>query len=369
MTHHLESFARTLLGHIEGGNDVLPFEGLALELFRLQFEANPTYARLCRAQRATPDFVTDWRQIPAVPTAAFKELEITSLDPSRRTAVFQSSGTTGQQRSRHFHCPESLELYEAAAWHWFRMHLLSAPNDGAAADPLLWVSLTPPPEQVPLSSLVHMIASVARRSLASEVLFHGVVGPDDRWEVRMDDLRSLLKSEVVAKRPILLLGTAFNMVHLVEGMELRNERFELCPGSRIMETGGYKGQSREVAKDELYHRLSAVLGVGIDRIVCEYGMSELSSQAYDHPWHQPAPGPSERRMHFPPWVGTVVIDPETGREAGLEEVGLLRICDLANVWSVMAIQTEDRVRRRENGFELLGRFATAEPRGCSLMAR
>jgi len=59
---------------------------------------------------------------------------------------------------------------------------------------------------------------------------------------------------------------------------------------------------------------------------------------------------------------------ETGREVGKGETGLIRVFDLANVYSVMAIQTEDLGIRRANGFELLGRAALAEPRGCSLMA-
>ena len=49
------------------------------------------------------------------------------------------------------------------------------------------------------------------------------------------------------------------------------------------------------------------------------------------------------------------------------ETGLIRVLDLANVWSVMAVQTEDLGVRRGDGFELIGRAAQAEPRGCSLM--
>jgi len=42
---------------------------------------------------------------------------------------------------------------------------------------------------------------------------------------------------------------------------------------------------------------------------------------------------------------------------------------LANVRSVMVIQTEDLAARRGHGFELIGRVESAEPRGCSLMSR
>jgi hypothetical protein len=46
---------------------------------------------------------------------------------------------------------------------------------------------------------------------------------------------------------------------------------------------------------------------------------------------------------------------------------LVRVLDLANVWSVLAVQTQDLAVRRGDGFELLGRARQAEPRGCSLM--
>jgi hypothetical protein len=124
-----------------------------------------------------------------------------------------------------------------------------------------------------------------------------------------------------------------------------------------METGGYKGRSREVPKGELRGLISKFLGVGEPGIVTEYGMSELSSQAYDR----------AGVFQFPPWARAQVVSPETGAEAGEGETGLLRVFDLGNIWSVMAVQTEDLAARRGNGFELLGRSAESEPRGCSLM--
>src|SRR5579883_678094 len=101
-----------------------PFPELALHLFQLQFTHNPTYRRLCEARRVTPQAVRDWRDIPAVPTVAFKELELTSLPPGQRTHVFHSSGTTEHRPSRHFHDAESLAVYEASLLPWFKAHLL-----------------------------------------------------------------------------------------------------------------------------------------------------------------------------------------------------------------------------------------------------
>jgi len=85
----------------------------------------------------------------------------------------------------------------------------------------------------------------------------------------------------------------------------------------------------------------------------------LSSQAYDS---------DAGIFRFPPWVRTQIISPETGAVAVAGETGLLRVFDPANIHSVMAIQTEDLAVSREDGFELLGRTESAEPRGCSLMA-
>jgi hypothetical protein len=116
-------------------------------------------------------------------------------------------------------------------------------------------------------------------------------------------------------------------------------------------------------KTELHALITERLGVPRENILCEYGMSELSSQAYDT--MRPAP-PASRLFRFPPWAQVQIVSPETGREVAEGETGLIRIFDLANVFSVAAIQTEDLGICRGDGFELIGRAQLAEPRGCSL---
>ncbi len=91
-----------------------------MELFALQYKYNFTYRKICEGRKQTPRTIEHWTQIPAVPAAAFKELELTSLVPEERTAVFHSSGTTEQKPSRHFHNAESLAVYEASLWKWFQ---------------------------------------------------------------------------------------------------------------------------------------------------------------------------------------------------------------------------------------------------------
>jgi hypothetical protein len=352
------------------------FEELALELFRTQFSRNPAYRRLCEFRGVTPKSVSQWTEIPAVPTTAFKELDLTSLPEGERTNIFFSSGTTGQKRSRHFHSAESLAIYEASLLPWFERHLLADVNDLVEEqllgplDKLPFLALTPPPSAAPNSSLVHMFDCVRREFGSRDSLFAGRVDELGAWALNMDATLFSIRKSMCANRPLVLLGTAFNFVHLLDHFAEHNMRYRLARGSRVLETGGYKGQSREVPKGELHTLITKHLGIASQNIVTEYGMSELSSQAYDRLVGDfaGAATASTRTFLFPPWTRAQIISPETGREVSDGETGLLRIFDLANVRSVMAIQTEDLAVRRGDGFELLGRAAQAEARGCSLMS-
>ena len=388
MTEKLSSFAARLRESIASGFDANAFGALALELFALQFAHNPAYRKLCEARRVTPQTVEHWTRIPAVPTAAFKELELTSLAPADRTAVFHSSGTTEQKPSRHFHNAESLALYEASLWAWFAQNFqLSTFNFQLCV-------LTPPPEDAPNSSLVHMFETIRQKSNAPKNIFVGKISTDGAWALDFEAIRLMLVNPPSAFRhPPLILGTAFSFVHLLDFLAEKNLRLALPPGSRVLETGGYKNRSRSLPKSELHALITEFLGVPRENIICEYGMSELSSQAYNGvrpssgaamfdmqaaSSFQGCPGSSPllrpRRAHsgantfrFPPWARAQIISPETGREVADGETGLIRVFDLANVFSVAAIQTEDLAVRRGDGFELLGRAQLAEPRGCSLM--
>lgn len=386
--------ARSLAGDVPSERaSGVEFEPLALDLFALQFEENPAYRKLCEAQGASPASVSRWDDIPAVPTLAFKELELTCLPEIDRTTVFHSSGTTGRQPSRHYHNGDSLALYDASLALWFQIHLLpewgragEGRRDGArsgrleacpalnsdAANPdghLDFLVLTPPAHEAPHSSLVHMFETVIGKFGSPGSMFCGAVGTDGAWSLDQTRAESFLRESGESGRSVAVMGTAFNFVHLLDTMAAGGRSIQLPPGSRALETGGYKGRSRQMAKSELHSLITTRLGIQSDHIVSEYGMSELSSQAYDHSLSSSRNTQHATRLfHFPPWARAQVISPENRSELREGETGLLRIFDLANVRSALAIQTEDLAIRRAGGFELLGRSAAAEPRGCSLMA-
>jgi hypothetical protein len=367
-TSELSSFAARLRGIIRASAgkptaDVPEFEHLALELFALQFLHNAPYRRLCEARGAHPGTVAHWTAIPAVPTSAFKEFELSCLPVAERTALFHSSGTTEQRPSRHFHNADSLALYETSLLAWFEPHLPLAIGDWQLA------ILTPPPSEAPHSSLVHMFDTIRRQHCPEASPFLGRAAADGTWALDLGATVEFIRNAADAGQPLLIFGTAFSYVHLLDYLAERGLRLPLPPGSCALETGGYKGRSRSLTKAALHSLKSRQLGIPPSHILCEYGMSELSSQAYDaaippHAPHSPLHAP--RLFRFPPWACVQIISPETGCEVGEGETGLIRVLDLANVCSVMAIQTEDLGTRQDDGFTLTGRAASAEPRGCSL---
>jgi hypothetical protein len=139
--------------------------------------------------------------------------------------------------------------------------------------------------------------------------------------------------------------------------------FQLPAGSRITDTGGFKGVQRGITSTELRDQYTACLGVPPDRAVNEYGMTEMLSQFYDAQLRNPA---LMSIKQGPPWVRSAVVHPETLEPLPHGETGLLRHFDLANLFSVSALQTEDLARASAAGVELLGRAAGATPRGCSI---
>ena len=357
--------------HPESEQFAEPFERLARRIFEFQFTWNKPYQAYCRSLGRTPGTVKHFSEIPAVVTSAFKELELTVLPAEERKRVFYSSGTTREKRSRHYHNVDTLWVYEESLLRGFKRFVL--PDQQW----MTFLSLVPGGEAAVNSSLAHMVERAALEFgediySAQEVdrpgggrgqmMELGYVDVEGIWQAWHEEVAGLA-AVVSPKRPVVICGTAFSFVHLCDYLAERKEFLTFPAGSRVFETGGYKGRSRTVPKEELHGMISRRLGIPEPFIVSEYGMSELSSQAYDRVAGEDGP----RLFRFPPWVRWKVISPENGRPVEEGETGLVRIWDLANVGSVVAIQTEDLATRWVDGFVLAGRAAQAEARGCSLM--
>lgn len=337
------------------------FNRLALRIHAVQRASSSVLRRFWEGSAGGEPSV--WHEIPPVPVTAFREVPIVCGAPE---VVLRTSGTTGGRGRRGEHHVPSLEVYRAAARGNYRRHLLRG------VESVRVVSLIPDPETVNDSSLARMAGFIA-----DEPEVAGTVWAFDPGSgVDADAVRRAADGTV----PVLLLTTAFALVHLLEALASR--RLPLPPGSRIMETGGFKGRVAEVDRSTLYARVERVLDVVPSNVVNEYGMTELLSQAYDgvagrcQGAHAPAhPGgphtaSSHRRPHrFPPWVRTRALDPATLSPLPPGRPGLLSHFDLANAGSVCHILTEDfGSTTGDGGIELAGRAPGASLRGCSLVA-
>ncbi|HEX9886629.1 MAG TPA: hypothetical protein VGA70_09080 [Longimicrobiales bacterium] len=334
------------------------FDGWARRVFQYQVETNPVYGRFAEGRGRTPGTVTHWTEIPAVPTTAFKHFRLLSADPARVERTFLTSGTSRGAASRGQHAVPSFGLYRASLVPNFAAHLLP---DGAR---LPLVSLVPHPREAPESSLSAMVG-VVEEDLAAP---GGGWFVDPEGGLDAEGLVACLEALATEGHPVLLVGTAFAFVHWLDALVAEGRRVRLAEGSRIMETGGFKGRSRSVPRRELYGAMSDRTGVDPRRIVNEYGMTELLSQFYEPVLATPAPpGAGDGRRHLaPPWVRTRVLDPRTLDAVPEGEPGILCHLDLANAGSVAAVLTEDRGVQVGDGFLVLGRQEGAEPRGCSL---
>jgi hypothetical protein len=357
------------------------FNELALQVFRFQARAVPVYGALVRSRGMDPVQVTDWRDIPPVPARAFRSFDLLAGGPGREEAAFRTSGTTGGAGDRGVHRVLDLGLYRASLLSNAAAHL--NPEGGS----LRVVALLPPPSERPDSSLVHMAG------VLMEEWDDGGGGffLDSRWKLRSEVFMRTLARARRDGTPVLLVSTAFALVHLLdfwgEGAK-EGDALRLPPGSRVMETGGFKGRTREVGRAELYRNVAGLLGVPEHRIVNEYGMTELLSQFYEPCLREAAvvstgsqgigpergdsegearcSPPGERFLVGPPWVRTRTLDPETLEPVRSGAAGLLYHLDLANLYSVSAILTEDLGIMDREGFRVQGRAPGAEPRGCSL---
>ncbi len=324
--------------------------------FRLQYEGNPLYRAYCERRGIAPPDVGSWRDVPPVPTAAFREVDLALEGIGTPEAVFRTSGTTAGRQRRGRHAILDLELYRASLEATFRRGVL----DGGTEIRIL--SLVPPFSQTGDSSLSWMCDALISRFGSAESEW-GV----DEQGLSWSRAAEFLERACADGAPVCILATTLAadawLSHLGESGEGRT----LPTGSRVMDTGGEKGRSgldRSVVVDQLQERL----GIPRELVINEFGMTELLSQRYSTPLSTKLASGARRSpgLHAPPWLWTRSLDPETLDELPDGESGVLSHFDLANLGSVCAVLTEDLGRVDGPRIHLVGRAVGAPPRGCSL---
>ena len=216
------------------------FNDLALAVFGFQYEYNQPFAAYCRRRSITPDRITHWTDIPAVPTAAFRQVALTVSPTVDETLRFRTSGTTQGSEQRGVHHVPELGLYHEAMLPMFTGYLLP---DGLRP---AMISLIPHVSQAADSSLSHMVSYAAHRIASDSGWFM-----DAEAGLQEEQLETTLHEWIAQDRPILMVGTSFAYVHWLDSLARRSLQFRLPERSRLMDTGGFKGKSRVVPENEL----------------------------------------------------------------------------------------------------------------------
>jgi hypothetical protein len=324
--------------------DERAFERLAIDAIAWQRAACPALDRaLTAAGAGTLGDGIDG--VVGVPTDAFKMARIATFAIERQRRVFYTSGTTREVRGQHAFA--TLALYEQAAIAAAKRWLLTA-------DSYRFVFFAESEEASPNSSLTAMLAMFARAWGSAGDPFFVRSGAIDTGAAV-----AAIEAAIAAGDRVALLGATWAFVHFADAVGRWS--CALPAGSVVMPTGGFKGRSRELAPNEFMADIQDRFGVERSQVVQEYGMTELSSQAYEA--HRE--GVRAGRYRCPPWMRVDAVDPETLAVLPPGEEGILRVIDLANLGSCVAIQTADLGVVFDDGFEVRGRMPGATPRGCA----
>lgn len=306
------------------------FDRAALGLFRFQARQCDVYREYLAEIGVEPQSVQRAGDIPMLPIEFFKWRDVYCGDAAPQI-VFTSSNTGQSVASRHMMA--STALYEAA---------FTAAFERFYGDPAQWslYGLLPNYLQREGSSLVYMVDRLIRRCGSGGFY--------------LDDYERLIEEMAADPKPKILLGVSYALWDLAErhAPKLRN--------TVVMETGGMKGRREELPKEEFHRMLCSAFGV--EAIHSEYGMAELTSQAYSR---------GGGLFRTPPWMrisARDINDPFCRLQPG--ERGGLDIIDLSNRSSCAFIQTQDVGRVAADGsFRIEGRIDRSDIRGCNLLVQ
>ena len=306
------------------------FEAAALELFRRQAEQCPPYSEYISLLGVNPAEVNRVEDIPFMPIEFFKWRDV-YCGEGEPEKVFTSSNTGGTVASRHM--MQSLDLYEQAFTRAFEQFY-------GAAEGWSIYGLLPNYLQRDGSSLVYMVDRLIARCGSGGFY--------------LDEYEKLIADMAADAKPKILLGVSYALWDLAEQYAPKLEN------TIVMETGGMKGQREELPKSEFHKILTEAFGV--EKIHSEYGMAELTSQAYSS---------GDGVFRAPAWMRVVVRDvnnPLKMLPAGSR--GAVSIIDLANISSCAFIATQDVGRTFADGtFMIEGRLSGADIRGCNLLVQ
>ncbi len=329
------------------------FNRLALKEFELQFHTVKPYREFCQRKGITPDTISSWEEIPAVPTLAFKKFVLTTFPPERAVQSYMSSGTTDfTHRSRIYRDRRAVEIMVQANALLTREYLF--PD----RERMRILFFAPSPRLVPTMGMAVGLGEV-RRLFGTEdstflITYRGL---------ELETLLRALHEAEETGEPIALIGATSAFIYFLRACEKEGLRFELPPGSRICDGGGYQGQFGECSREEFWDMCARILNVPSYYCINVLGMAETSTNFFDNILRNHLRGRRKvRYKELPPWTRLRIVDPETLEPVPPGEPGLLCHYDLANRAMMFAVQTDNVGVAVEDGFEILGRWRKRDGR-------
>ena len=308
------------------------FLDIALRTFHFQYENCAVYRQYVQLLGRNINDINKLEDIPFMPITFFKTQEVKSFDGAANL-LFESSGTTSQERSKHYVLDPT--LYQLSFLKGFEM------SYGHVEDYII-LGLLPSYMDNDNSSLIYMVDHLIQLTNDHDSGFF------------LNDYDKML--DVIHRRKhekkILLIGVSYALLDLAE------KHNPDLSGCIIMETGGMKGRRKELTKEELHKSLK--IGFNVDKIHSEYGMTELLSQAYSK---------GEEIFNTPPWMKILLRKPTDPFEFVKTGSGGINVIDLANIHSCAFVQTDDLGKKENGGFKILGRFDNTDLRGCNLLVQ
>ena len=309
------------------------FNEIALEIFKFQASHNTVYKNFINLLNINVNSIQKIEQIPFLPIQFFKTHQVVSSS-KKEQQVFLSSGTTGNNQSKHF--VTDLAVYEKSFRKGFEYFY-------GKIEAYTVLALLPSYLERKGSSLIYMVNDFIQKSNNPK---------SDFFLNNLDELSENLRELDQNNDKVLLIGVSFALLDLIEKYQFN------LKNTVVMETGGMKGKRKELIREELHYILQK--GFGVEKIHSEYGMTELLSQAYSK---------GNGIFECPPWMKVLTRDTEDpltilpkGKSGGLN------IIDLANINSCSFIATQDLGKVYPNNtFEVLGRFDNSDIRGCNLL--
>jgi len=320
------------------------FTAVALEVFRFQYEHTPVYRSFVDLMKVNVDEVNTLEKIPFLPIEFFKSHEIFYKLQTTNHKLFTSSGTTGEQASKHY--VTDISVYEKSFRKGFDYFY-------GNIEEYCILALLPSYLERENSSLIYMVDDLIKRTKNADSGFY------------LHNTAELIqKLNILEKKnqKTILLGVTYALLDLIStNYKPQTTNHKLT----IMETGGMKGKRKEMVREELHKILCDGFGVHQNlpagrQVHSEYGMTELLSQAYSK---------GDGIFNCPPWMKILIRDVNDVKNfLPVTKTGGINAIDLANIYSCSFIATQDLGKiYSNNSFEVLGRFDNSDLRGCNLL--